>query len=569
MKMKSGKYKFNYLIALVLFIALIFSFLYPIEVPKFVIAESSYSGGSGTSSDPFLLSSREDMVTLANFVNSGGSTVNKYYKLNNYIDMGNTNFTPIGSMVNSTAYYFAGTFDGNNCLIINLSIQSNNTNANGDLGLFGYLTGTVKNVRLINGLIQLSKSGKSAGGVVGSMYDNAIVENCSNIGVTVENLQGNYGDSNVGGIAGYNDSVNCKIRYCCNLADITNLSYGQATAGGIVGRAISTVEECYNTGSVSAGVSGNSSSSYAGGICGKDATVTNCFNRGTIKANANTQTQSSSTGSSYSTNANTLRFSTSTPSLSKETTKAYAGGIVGYSDSRASYSYNLGSVSGGGIRTTLSTTIKLRGLKDSSTHYTNSWSEDQENSTTIRITYDEDVYYSGINGKLSSTGTYTYSSSSVLKNNFTYNVDQKVINERSSWSGESTNRVTKTTVYTNTNEESDIAYSSKEVTLYNITTKKTSVSNSKVILTVSATSVKISASTTASWDEGKDGTANKALSRDIVSVTLNRKNNFSIDALTSIPSGFSDKKWAISDVLNDGYPYIMSIFWQGGEEPIA
>ena len=416
MKMKSGKYKFNYLIALVLFIALIFSFLYPIEVPKFVIAESSYSGGSGTSSDPFLLSSREDMVTLANFVNSGGSTVNKYYKLNNYIDMGNTNFTPIGSMVNSTAYYFAGTFDGNNCLIINLSIQSNNTNANGDLGLFGYLTGTVKNVRLINGLIQLSKSGKSAGGVVGSMYDNAIVENCSNIGVTVENLQGNYGDSNVGGIAGYNDSVNCKIRYCCNLADITNLSYGQATAGGIVGRAISTVEECYNTGSVSAGVSGNSSSSYAGGICGKDATVTNCFNRGTIKANANTQTQSSSTGSSYSTNANTLRFSTSTPSLSKETTKAYAGGIVGYSDSRASYSYNLGSVSGGGIRTTLSTTIKLRGLKDSSTHYTNSWSEDQENSTTIRITYDEDVYYSGINGKLSSTGTYTYSSSSVLKN---------------------------------------------------------------------------------------------------------------------------------------------------------
>lgn len=107
------------------------------------------------------------------------------------------------------------------------------------------------------------------------------------------------------------------------------------------------------------------------------------------------------------------------------------------------------------------------------------------------------------------------------------------------------------------------------MTLYNITTKKTSVSNSKVILTVSATSVKISASTTASWDEGKDGTANKALSRDIVSVTLNRKNNFSIDALTSIPSGFSNKKWAISDVLNDGYPYIMSIFWQGGEEPTA
>lgn len=185
MKNRKSNKNLYYFLCFVFSFALLFSFIFPetnLNIAK-AITESKYSGGSGTSSDPFLISSRADLDSLSKFVYQGGETKNKYYELTNSIDMENKNFTPIGTMIGSTIYYFDGHFNGNNALIYNLRIE-NSSLASGDLGLFAYVRDPndngsfqteIKNVRLANGYIILTANSKSAGGIVGSMYKKIVL----------------------------------------------------------------------------------------------------------------------------------------------------------------------------------------------------------------------------------------------------------------------------------------------------------------------------------------------------------------------------------------------------------
>ena len=64
--------------------------------------------GKGTNDDPYLISSKEDLIKMSSLVNNGDSYLNAHYKLTTNIDMAEIDFAPIGSTSG-----FSGVLDGN------------------------------------------------------------------------------------------------------------------------------------------------------------------------------------------------------------------------------------------------------------------------------------------------------------------------------------------------------------------------------------------------------------------------------------------------------------------------
>jgi hypothetical protein len=227
-----------------------------------------YSGGAGTEADPYLISSKVDMVALASAVNGNSDySSGKYFLLTQ--DITDTITTIIGR--NDTCS-FKGVFDGGeHKLTVNIS-TSNEYYA----GVFGYTTGaTIKNLG-VAGSVSSSSSSSSlayAGGICGRADSSSTITNCYNTG-SVSSL------AYAGGICGNADSST--ITNCYNTGSVSSLAY----AGGICGNAdnSSTITNCYNTGSVSS--SSDSFSAYTGGICGNayNSTITNCYNTGSVSS---------------------------------------------------------------------------------------------------------------------------------------------------------------------------------------------------------------------------------------------------------------------------------------------
>lgn len=127
------------------------------------------SGGSGTVSDPFLVS---DAATLKK-VGSGTDdwTLSAHYKQTANIDMTGQSFTPIGPASWSP---FGGIYDGGLYTISNLTVTSSTDN--GFAGMFGSIGGTVKNLALVNVSITASGNSAAAGGIAGGC--SGTIQNC-------------------------------------------------------------------------------------------------------------------------------------------------------------------------------------------------------------------------------------------------------------------------------------------------------------------------------------------------------------------------------------------------------
>lgn len=83
----------------------------------------TFSGGTGTASNPYKISTKYDIIELQDAVNKGESFSGKYFELTNDIDLYESGFTGIGE--NPSGDYkmpFSGTFDGNNYTISNVDI---------------------------------------------------------------------------------------------------------------------------------------------------------------------------------------------------------------------------------------------------------------------------------------------------------------------------------------------------------------------------------------------------------------------------------------------------------------
>ncbi|ATW28166.1 beta strand repeat-containing protein [Candidatus Formimonas warabiya] len=264
-------------------------------------AALAYSGGDGSSGDPYQIN------TVANLEQVGtdaanGETDGKYYKLMNNLDLGGVaSWTPIGA---EASHPFRGNFDGNSHVIRNLSIGGT---GGANIGLFGYTSPTaeIKNLGLENVDIDLD-NGQYVGGLAGQNKGN--ISGCfvtgkvrTGNGIVIGGLVGlNYGGrishshsttdvagtAIVGGLAGGNTLGN--ISDCCATGNVsaTNYPTGETGAGGLVGaNSGGTISGCYATGNVSGqgdGVGGLVGGNGNDDSTGSQGNISNCYATGNI-----------------------------------------------------------------------------------------------------------------------------------------------------------------------------------------------------------------------------------------------------------------------------------------------
>ena len=117
---------------------------------------SGYAGGDGTETNPYQISSPEQLAYLAQEVNGGNEYREKFFTLEADIDLNNLEWTPIGNGEHS----FAGTFDGKGYTLTNLKLSkihqyskviAHSTANRGLIGMFGYCQDAVlKNINISN-----------------------------------------------------------------------------------------------------------------------------------------------------------------------------------------------------------------------------------------------------------------------------------------------------------------------------------------------------------------------------------------------------------------------------------
>jgi len=296
-------------------------FLFTIIFINVTVVVAQFSGGSGTSGDPYQIASAGDLGTLSG--NSAYWGTGIYFEQMNNITVSGE-WSPIG---NSTSH-FRGSYDGKGYTISGVTITDQSRN--GHWAFFGSTNfATIKNV----GLIGLSIAEKSVvGGLIG--YSNGTTVSNSYTTGSVSGYYGYVGGfiadaygtsiSNCystvtvsGGTSGSGSYTGGLVGRCTNSSPISNSYHitgnvsGRDYVGGLVGglESSSSVSQCYSSGSVSGygavgGLVGHKSSdidnsysranvsntsSISGGLVGQNisGTIDNCYSTGTATGTAN------------------------------------------------------------------------------------------------------------------------------------------------------------------------------------------------------------------------------------------------------------------------------------------
>ena len=263
-------------ISLLSFIAV---FLYCIN-----LTAQNYSGGSGTETDPYLISSNADMQALA----YATDYVYDYSKDKHFLltqDL--TDFTDVIGRGTINASPFQGIFDGNGHSI---EININSTyDSYPYFGIFGKTEGaTIKNMKVLGSITFAENNGYTVymGGICGYASATTFI-NCYN-SATISASGYAHNLVNSAGICGF--ATNSKIIDCHNNGNISahGTGYNSAYSGGICGFASETeINHCYNIGGINSTVSNRSNSSnksYSGGISGvlSNSSLSNCYNTANI-----------------------------------------------------------------------------------------------------------------------------------------------------------------------------------------------------------------------------------------------------------------------------------------------
>lgn len=269
--------------------------------------------GEGTEASPYLIKQRDDLILLsdkvAEITDFDWTTppqtsvycrayMGKYFKVVNDIDMDGYKFTPIA---NDWQHSFAGTFDGDGHTISNLYvdkkasyaglfgrtdtvsviknikldapvIKSTSTNAG---ALVGWSLGTIDNVEVTNGVIEVTNYAVGAVAGIGYAITNATVKDTEITG---------YGYT--GGVAGevHMPVTNCVVEGVNITSASSSSSAPGLPVGGVVGNLYMTnMENCRFAGSID-GRSLFSEYQSIGGLAGwaSGAKVKNCFATGTL-----------------------------------------------------------------------------------------------------------------------------------------------------------------------------------------------------------------------------------------------------------------------------------------------
>ena len=166
----------------------------------------------------FVLKNYTDLKAFADELNVNGKSFSgKTVKLGANIDLGNTEWTPIGQTGgNGTTTWFQGTFDGDNHTIKNLAISASAWDEGADYaaGLFGFIDAggaTIKNLTIDGAKVE---GHHWTGAVVG--YLTGTVENCHVKNATITSTHANSeacGDK-VGAVVGLINTGESVVRGC-------------------------------------------------------------------------------------------------------------------------------------------------------------------------------------------------------------------------------------------------------------------------------------------------------------------------------------------------------------------
>lgn len=262
----------------------------------------AYSGGRGTESDPWLISSVADLQLLANTINDGnaaefdadctgtgdeipGNYHGYYFKQTKDLDLSSIeNWAPIGY---SGGCYFAGHYDGDGYTISNATCAGKNDDDGfATAGIFGWVAfGSVKNLTVKNAdfFAEGNKNMSYAGGVLAVAY-NCTVENCSVYNSKIESRRAPNENSNyAGGITGI--ASDSSFEKCASVKNtIRHGSFG----GGFIGSLDKKMGEdskftnCYVANCIVTGCSDTASNNtLSGGFLGAfmdgNAILKSCF----------------------------------------------------------------------------------------------------------------------------------------------------------------------------------------------------------------------------------------------------------------------------------------------------
>lgn len=219
-----------------------------VSVQTFAEGDFKKLDGEGTSDNPFVIKSAEDLITMSEMIEQEASYADDYYILNNDINCTGVSIIPIGK-----TNYFSGVFDGQSFEISNIVIDDSTDNT----GLIAFADGAeVKNIGIVDSDINgagntgalIGRSmhaavyncyakgvsivgGKDSGGLIG-MCNNSIVENCFSNG----NVTGK-GDSAGGLLGSLNASLDTSpeakpvLKNSYSLAIVSASKYGGAIMG--------------------------------------------------------------------------------------------------------------------------------------------------------------------------------------------------------------------------------------------------------------------------------------------------------------------------------------------------
>ncbi len=213
---------------------------------------------------------KECTVTLANDISLATPKGAAAGFVNNWIPIGTYSYTSASDYTKC----FQGTFDGDDKTITGMTISSASVEY---IGLFGYLyEATVKNLTMADGegsnKINLTTITGSANTYpLGSIVGHA--ENGKIINCHNKcAVSFSSSESNKGGdVGGIAGTINESVLSACSNSGAVTISKSTAMGGGIVGvSAKSSIASCFNTGKI--GVTASSGAAYAGGIVGNSDT---------------------------------------------------------------------------------------------------------------------------------------------------------------------------------------------------------------------------------------------------------------------------------------------------------
>lgn len=280
---------------------------YPVEVGLYTVTFGTLSiggWGDGTEVDNGVLDYAYDIVkngeiyeiytaaglqAFGNIVNTG------YSSAPDGLNYKNINFTSLSQNASADAQLmkdidltgitwipikdYAGTFDGNDKTISNLTIDSTET----IVGLFATNNGTIQDFN-VSGSVTVTNAESRVGMIAGDNL--GTISNCTTSGSVTNNRTGTK-DASTGGIVGENgnaSNLNATVVLCVNNATVN----GSQKVGGIVGlHNKGYIINCGNssTGFVTDSATGTGDQVGTGGIagCADESTfILSCYNQGAV-----------------------------------------------------------------------------------------------------------------------------------------------------------------------------------------------------------------------------------------------------------------------------------------------